>query len=246
MPLAPFLRWGGRRVDPVIDPDDASEQPVNLKASISYPAGTVLGELIGTDEQQTITINATGGTFRVTFGGQQTPALAWNVSAADLQAALEALSTIGFGNILVTGPVAGVYTLTFRDALGSQNVAQVTTDATGLTGGAGTAAVATTVAGVAGTPGTYGPYASGNTDGSQNPKGVLRYACVTDALGQITLGDGPAGTSEWGQTTKSVDMWVYGVFRTEDLVGLDANAVTKLGRLLNGTIAHGRIAIFGP
>jgi len=105
-------------------------------------------ETAGTNEQQTITIDAAGGTFTITFGGQTTTALAWNASAAVVQAALEALSSIGANNITV-GLVGLVYTLTFRNALGNTNVAAVTTNATLLTGGANTAAVATTVPGVA-------------------------------------------------------------------------------------------------
>jgi hypothetical protein len=243
MPTTPDLIFSGRRVDPVINPEDANELPVNLKASTTYPAGTILGELIGTDEEQTITIDATGGTFLATWSGQTTAPVAFDATAAVLQAALEALSNIGAGNVLVWKPSALVFRVAFRAALGSQNVAAMTTTATGLTGGAGTAVVATAVAGVAGTPGTFGPYASGNSDGSQNPKCILRYDCITDSAGLISLGDTAGG--EWGHKMKSIDAWFDGTFRTEDLVGLDANAVTKLGRLLNGTIYHGRIAIFG-
>jgi hypothetical protein len=192
----------------------------------------------------TIAGGATGGTFTITFGGQTTTAIPYGSTAAVVQAALEALSSIGIGNIMVSKAL-DVYTLVFRDALGSQNVAQVTASAAGLTGGTPTITPATATAGVAGTPGVYGPYASGNSDGSQNPKGILRYACVTDSAGVITLGTGVAGQSEWGQTLTSIDMFYSGVFRCEDLVGLDANAVTKLGRLLNGTVAHGRLAMFG-
>jgi hypothetical protein len=97
--------------------------------------------------------------------------------------------------------------------------------------------------GAAGTPGTYAPYLSGSTDGSQVPKGILRYPCVTDASGNIAFG--AAGNEEWGQTHKAADMWISGNFRTEDLVGLDANAVSLLGRLVYGTRTHGVIALFG-
>jgi len=73
------------------------------------------------------------------------------------------------------------------------------------------------------TPGTYKPYASANTDGSQVAKLLLRYPCTTDALGNIT------STGELGVTDKSIDAFKRGEFRIEELVGLDANAVTNLG-----------------
>lgn len=75
--------------------------PVKLPASSSFTAGAILGELLGTNEVQTLTINATGGTFTGTFGGQTTTALAYNATAAVVQAALEALSSIGSGNVAV-------------------------------------------------------------------------------------------------------------------------------------------------
>lgn len=106
-------------------------------------------------------------------------------------------------------------------------------------------AAGTIVAEITATPGTYGPYVAANTDGTQNPVGVLQYACATDAGGLVTFGT-VAGTSEWGQTSKSAPIYMSGFFRTEDLVGLDANAVTKLGRLIQGTITNGELAIYGP
>lgn len=108
-----------------------------------------------------------------------------------------------------------------------------------------TFAAGTIVGEITASPGTYGPYATGNVDGTQNPVGVLQYACVTDASGNITFGGGPAGTSEWGQTSKGAPVYMSGEFSTADLVGLDAGAVTKLGRLVQGTTTSGRLIIYG-
>lgn len=109
-----------------------------------------------------------------------------------------------------------------------------------------TFAAGTLVGEITASPGTYGPYATANVDGTQNPTHILQYACVTDASGNITLGSGPAGTSEWGQTGKGAPAYAYGEFATQDLVGLDAGAVTKLGRLVQGTISNGRVLVYGP
>lgn len=108
-----------------------------------------------------------------------------------------------------------------------------------------TFAAGTIVGEVTATPGTYAPYATGNSDGSQNPVGVLQYPCVTDASGNITIGNA-AGGGEWGQTQKGAPVWMSGEFSCADLVGLDAGAVTKLGRLIQGTVTSGRIIIYGP
>lgn len=105
-------------------------------------------------------------------------------------------------------------------------------------------AAGTLVGEITASPGVYGPYATGNVDGTQNPVGVLQYACATDASGNITFGS-IAGTSEWGLTSKGAPIYVSGIFRTEDLVGLDAGAVTKLGRIIQGTTTTGEIIITG-
>lgn len=144
MPTAPIDSWGMGRLDPFMRPEEASEIPVNLIASTSFAAGTLLGELTAT-------------------------------------------------------------------------------------------------------PGTFKAYASGNADGSQLPKAVLRHACVTDASGNITYGssitagqtmDGPAVAS------KVTDAFISGFFKTTDIIGLDAGAVTALGaRIVSGTLANGIIVI---
>lgn len=113
-------------------------------AGITHP-------IVGTAEVQTITVDATGGTFTVTWGGATTTALAFNVSAASFTAAMDVI-TGKVGRVVVTGGPGAAgggtpYTLTWAVWLG--NVAAPTTNAGSLTGGAGTATVATTTAGVA-------------------------------------------------------------------------------------------------
>lgn len=122
------------------------------------PAGTPLGLIAAdntvgpytgdsTDEVQTLTEGGSGLTsFTISFGGQTTASLDDDATAAQVQAALEALSTIGEGNVTVTGgPLAsGPFTVAFVGDLANANVAQMTTTPTG---GTGTVTVATTVAG---------------------------------------------------------------------------------------------------
>jgi hypothetical protein len=111
-----------------------------------------------------------------------------------------------------------------------------------------TFAAGTLVGEITASAGTYGPYATGNVDGTQNPTHILMYACVTDASGNVSLGSGGlvAGATEWGQTQKGAPAYASGEFATQDLVGLDAGAVTKLGRLVQGTVTAGRILVYGP
>jgi len=99
---------------------------------------TTPGELVayatpGTKEVQTIT-NADGtdaGTFCLKWGDQVTTALTYDDTAADIEAALEALSSCGTDEIKVTGDAGGPWTLTFQGALdGSQPLIEVVNDLT--------------------------------------------------------------------------------------------------------------------
>lgn len=60
----------------------------------------------------TLTGGATGGTFTLTYRSVTTSALAYNASAATVQAALEALSTIKAHNVAVSGSGGGPWTVT--------------------------------------------------------------------------------------------------------------------------------------
>ncbi|MBW7990121.1 MAG: flagellar hook-basal body complex protein [Planctomycetes bacterium] len=98
------------------------------------------------NEVQTISSTATGGTFTMSFGDQTTAALTWDDSAADIQTALEALSTIGTGNVACAGgPLPAGVTATLGVTLAGQDVAMITVDNTNMTGG--TASVAETTTG---------------------------------------------------------------------------------------------------
>lgn len=108
----------------------------------------VVPSVAGTNEVQTVTVSGspTGGSYTLSFAGQTTGAIAYNANAAAIQTALEGLSNVGDGNILVGG--TGPYTATFRSALGQRDVPQMTATSS-LTGGTSpTVAVTTTTPGV--------------------------------------------------------------------------------------------------
>lgn len=74
----------------------------------------------------TETSGTDGGTFalQITKGGvtRTTASAAWDVSAADLDTAIEALDIIGTGGVAVTGSAGGPYTLVFAASLGELDV----------------------------------------------------------------------------------------------------------------------------
>jgi hypothetical protein len=87
----------------------------------------------GTDEVQTLTVTASGGTYRLSFEGFWTAPLAVGSAAAAIQAALTALPSVGAGGIAVTG--AGPFTLTFGGNLARKAVSTIGVDASQATGG---------------------------------------------------------------------------------------------------------------
>jgi len=97
------------------------------------------------NEVQAITITGgpTGGTYTLTFGAQTTAAINWNDPASTVQTRLQALSSIGAGNVLVTGSAGGPYTVEFTSALGFSVQANITRATNSLTGGASPDAVIT-------------------------------------------------------------------------------------------------------
>lgn len=98
------------------------------------------------NEVQVLTVTGTGLiSFTLTFDGFTTTSLPANATSVAVAAALEALPSIGYGNVSVTGDPGGPWTVTFINDLGHQDVPEITTTPTGGTGGVD---VDTTVPGV--------------------------------------------------------------------------------------------------
>lgn len=103
-------------------------------AAPSVTVTTIQGGASGVPEIQKVALSADvhGGTFTLTFSGQTTAALAWNITAADLATALAALSNIAPADVAVTGAFPE-WTVTFQGAL-TGNQPAMTGTATGLQG----------------------------------------------------------------------------------------------------------------
>jgi hypothetical protein len=94
-------------------------------------------------EVQTVTVeDATGGTFTLSFSGNETVDIPWNATVSAVQTALR--NVVGAQNVNVTGTV-GSYTVTFVGAYLGVNVPPLVADGTELV--AGTVTVATTTQG---------------------------------------------------------------------------------------------------
>lgn len=122
--------------------------PLMVLSANSLTGGTVSisvsqNSQAGVNEIQKITLgsNVNGGTFKLTFDGQQTGDIDWDGAYTDVRDALVALSNIASGDIAVTEAGARNWTVTFKQAYVSTNVPQMTGDGANLTIGGSSDAV---------------------------------------------------------------------------------------------------------
>ena len=85
----------------------------------------------------TITGSPTGGTFTLTFGAHTTTTLNYNATATQVLNALQALSSIGTGNVAVTGGAlpGTAITITFQGTMANTAESTITIGTNSLTGG---------------------------------------------------------------------------------------------------------------
>lgn len=131
------------------------------RLAITNTAGVVAG-----NEVQKIAIQGTasGGTFTLTYAGQTTSAIAYNASAATVDAALAALSNIGSGDVSVTGQSGGPWFVEFTGTLAGGDRSQITASSSLTGSSASNLTIVTTTA-------SSGPNDFG-TAGNWSPSGV--------------------------------------------------------------------------
>lgn len=111
-----------------------SGDPSSL-SGVEVLVGTIQEAVSVTNEVQTVTINgAVGGTFTLTFDGQETANIPYNASAGIVEVELQILSTIGSGNVSVSGAPGGPWFVEFSNDMGGQDVEMLEGDPASLTG----------------------------------------------------------------------------------------------------------------
>lgn len=157
MPFVQELTFTLNKITPLFEAAKSLMLNRRVQANTTLYKGQPLGQTTtGVNEVQTLTITGTptGGTFKLSFKGIKTAAIAYNANAATVQAALEALISVGTGNVLCGGgalPGTPV-TITFQGALAAapQPVVVFETADNALTGGTSpTGSVAVTTKGIA-------------------------------------------------------------------------------------------------
>lgn len=229
-------------------PDPAVSTGVSVKFGSDVTEYSVTARTLGsgTNEVQSIEIDddVSGGTFTLSFGGYTTGTIAYNASTAVVQAALVALTSVGLGNVAVTG-AAPIWIVTFQGSLANTDVALITGNGASLTGGSATdIQIAETVAGVdavnevqiltatvAFTAGTYTLTLLGETTGvidweaSAAEVEVFLEALDGVAVGEVTVVD--SGT--WPAITETLTFTFTG-----NLAGTDIALMTIAEGSLTG------------
>jgi hypothetical protein len=135
--------------------------PGGLALTLNPASGLYEPWAASTSEIQTATISGvpTGGAFTLIYAAPDrtvtTAAIAFNATAAQVQAALIATGIFAAGDVVVTGSAGGPYTITFGGRYAGENVPQMTSTNT-FTGGASPTVTVTTGTGGGTVPATDG------------------------------------------------------------------------------------------
>jgi len=114
-------------------------QPPSRSCTLPYPlVNAEVGGGLGisglrVNEIERITVNAGGGSFTISHGGDTTGSIPFNASAGEVQGALEALESIGSGNVVVNGGSGGPYFVEFVGGLAKMAITPLTTSRSSLT-----------------------------------------------------------------------------------------------------------------
>lgn len=84
----------------------------------------------------------------------------------------------------------------------------------------------------------YAPYDDSASDGRNVAKAVAAYAATVDSSNNVSV------NGEQGITQRTLGAYLDGYFRVEDLVGLDANGIADLGRLVTGNTTSGILKLY--
>jgi hypothetical protein len=244
---APVLRFSeGSYLRPLYG-EHSRPRAVNLAPNAVYQPGSILLPSSGTaNDVQTIafTGSPTGGTFTLT-GVDPITGLPFTTAPityatsgtgdTNIQTAINA-ALGSYGSVSVASLV-----VTFGGLLAAMPIAPLALGTNGLTGGTTPSLTVTHTT----TGSTAAQYSFYNAAGSGTPTCILKYGCATDAAGAVTFGAQAGGAYMTGVTYPYAMAYFGNTFATQDLVGLDTNAATKLGRLSSGTVSAGILEVIG-
>lgn len=251
--LAATMTYTGGGLNPLYD--SALVMDIALQGGATYRQGQLMGQVPGTgaavNERQTITAagTVTGGTFYLFYGLGQIliGPINWNATGADVVNAINAALGTTAVQLTSGGPLPGTpVVVEFINEAAGMSHGLLTIAQNNLTG---TTPSFTITRSQVGKPagGYFANYNDAASDGTQTARCILQYDVTVNPFGQVTYGQG-ISPDIGGVRGKGIPAFFNGIFRCSDLIGLDANGVADLGRLIVGTAytdAFAQLAVNG-
>jgi hypothetical protein len=166
---------------------------------------TVVGPFPAVNEVQSVVVDATGGTFTLSFNSQTTGPIAFDAAPSAVQSALEALSNFAPGDVSVTGSASN-YNVEFTGVYAATNVNQLVGNGANLTGGAATVTVDSVTQGSPAQP----AQTVGQQDVYERQSGATTHLSIgptggnDTTLGAVLVGASPDGTKVFIETDESL------------------------------------------
>lgn len=192
--------------------------PVGVRFTVDTVADTIFViSAVNNNEQQTIDLDTpSSGNFTLTFDGEgPTASIAYDATASAVEAALELLSNIGAGDIVVTGSAGGPYIVEYQGQYLGIDVALMTIQDVDLAD-AGSEDVTVLHAGATSWKLTFSPA----LDGGDLPANDDVITFLPQQL-EIKIGDGNLTYTESSEYEYDLDRGVLDSVRAGDQVPLD-------------------------
>ncbi|QDT41057.1 hypothetical protein Pan241w_11160 [Gimesia alba] len=196
------------------------------------------------NEEQTVTIinSPSGGDFTLIYNGQTTVAIAHNAAAATVQSALEGLANIKVGDVSVTGPAGGPWTVEFTGDLAKTDVNLLAANSS-LTG-APTAAAATSQAGSGLNVGNVTAYwktdeASGTRADAIGSLDLTETGTVTASSGLIGNGVSGFTSTDYLETPHNALLAPTGNFSISLWIRPTGSSLSNIGYLISKGLISG-------
>jgi hypothetical protein len=238
-----------RKLLALYDYHGAYELRVNLAPNKVYETGRVLAQY-ATAANDVQSFAQTGGptsgyarvrVYHPISGASATIDVPFDASAATILGLVQ--GKLG-PNFTAAGGPLGTAPVTLTAAGAFVNMPVILFKVEGLAYGGGTnPSLAITKTTNGRTAGTFDFYASGGSGGLEVARAINAYEVATNSGGWVT--HGPVAIEGYqGEVYPSVPAYFSGIFATEELKGLDADAVADLGRIWRGTISKGELRVF--
>lgn len=161
-----------------------------IEQTPQYDQNVVVTDIDGTNEVQRVTITADGGTFKLSFDGEASAAIAHNATPDAVRDALVALPPFNEGDIAVAGVASDHYDVTFEGDYAATDVPLLVADGAELDNGEaqGTAVVTEVTKGVSVEDSKAVQLGTGEADGT-NPG---PHPLTTDTPVEARAADGEA------------------------------------------------------